>query len=88
MKENNNILADDIEKLVIYDEETKKELVVITSDQVKQASNILIKLTPMKNPTIKELKDIVIKELMNDKLYDDEYKNRVELLKVILDAEK
>lgn len=44
--ENNNILADDIEKLVIYDEETKKELVVITSDQVKQASNILIKLTP------------------------------------------
>lgn len=46
MKEKNNILADDIEKLVIYDEKTKKELVVITSEQVIQASNILIKLTP------------------------------------------
>ena len=46
MEEKNIILANDIEKLVIYDEETKKELVVITSDQVTQASNILIKLTP------------------------------------------
>lgn len=45
-KNKNNILNDDIEKLVIYDEKTKKVLAVITSEQVKQTSDILIKLTP------------------------------------------
>lgn len=47
-----------------------------------------INIKQKKNPTLKELKDTVIKELMNDKLYVDEYRNRVELLKVILDSEK
>lgn len=48
----------------------------------------VITIKQKKNPTIKELKDTVIKELINDKLYVDEYKNRIELLKIILDYEK
>lgn len=48
----------------------------------------VINIKQKKNPTIKELKDTVIKELINDKLYVDEYKNRIELLKIILDYEK
>lgn len=39
-------------------------------------------------PTIKELKDSVINDLVNKELYIDDYKIRVELLKVILENEK
>ena len=46
MKEKNNILVNDIEKLIIYDEKTKKVLVVITHDEVQQISNILVKIIP------------------------------------------
>ena len=43
----NNILSKNYKKIVIYDEETKKELAVSTDEEVKTASsNIIVKLQP------------------------------------------
>lgn len=44
---NNKVLSESYSKLVVYDEKTKKELAVITHEEIKTAnSDIVVKLTP------------------------------------------
>lgn len=59
---NNKILSENYSKLVVYDEKTKKELAVITHEEIKTAnSNMVVKLIPTcKSPNKNNIKGIGI----------------------------
>ena len=44
---NNNVLSEKYERLIVFDEKSKKEIAVVTADMITTANeNIVVKLLP------------------------------------------